>query len=77
MGLNLTGVNTIRSNYLQLHLMCQDLKHKILSVQNLSKIKMLEIGIFFFSYSNKQFKAYYKCQKDMAVFSLYYPACAN
>lgn len=30
-----------------------------------------------FSYSNKQFKAYYKCQKDTAVFSLYYPACAN
>lgn len=30
-----------------------------------------------FSYSNKQFKTYYKCQKDMGVLSLYYPARAN
>lgn len=57
--------------------MCQDLEHKILSVQNLSNIKMLELGIFLFFYSHMQLKAYYKCQKDTAGFGLYYSACAN
>lgn len=43
--------------------MCQDLEHKILSVQNLSKIKMLELGIFLgFFNSNTKLKAYYKRQ---------------